>query len=219
MIKGAIFDVDGTLLDSMPIWDNIGADYLRSIGYEPREDLAKTFKTFSLQQAARYYQDHYGVTRSVKEIVQDINDMIEHFYQEQAQLKRGVAEFLYDLDQKGVAMCIATATDRPLVESALKRCGILHYFSAIFTCSEVGSSKNEPYIFRVANQNLGTSTGQTVVFEDAFHAAQTAVRDGFPVVAVYDAAECEQEKLTSLADCYLKDFADTEVFWKFASVL
>ena len=68
MIKGAIFDVDGTLLDSMHIWDSIGEDYLRSLGYEPREKLNEKFKTMSLSQAAAYYRSEYGVTLSVERI-------------------------------------------------------------------------------------------------------------------------------------------------------
>ena len=116
MIQGAIFDVDGTLLDSMSVWANIGADYLRFLGYEPRENLNETFKSMSLYQAACYYQSEYGVTLSTEEIIAGVNDRIGQFYRERAGLKPGVAGFLRQLREKGVKMCIATATDRPLVE-------------------------------------------------------------------------------------------------------
>lgn len=114
-ISGAIFDVDGTLLDSMSIWDTIGADYLRSIGYIPRENLNEIFKNMSLLQAAEYYRNEYGVTLRVEEIMSGVNAMLEQFYQYEAPLKPGAAELLARLRQNRVKLCIATATDRYLV--------------------------------------------------------------------------------------------------------
>ena len=146
-IRGAIFDVDGTLLDSMFIWDTIGEAYLRSIGYEPREDLNEVFKNMSLLQAARYYQTEYGVTLCVDEIMDGVNTMLERYYCFEAPLKPGAAELLAWLQKNGVKLCVTTATDRYLVEAALKRCGVLSYFGRIFTCGEVGRGKDEPHIF------------------------------------------------------------------------
>ena len=80
MLKGAIFDFDGTIVDSMYIWDNISMDYLRSLGIEPRENLNEVFANFSLEQAAKYYQDNYKVTLSVNEIISGVNEMIKEFY-------------------------------------------------------------------------------------------------------------------------------------------
>ena len=93
-MRGAIFDVDGTLLDSMSVWDTIGEAYLRSIGYEPREDLDQVFKDMSLYQAARYYQTEYGVTLSVDGIMDGVNAMLEQYYRFEAPLKPGAAELL-----------------------------------------------------------------------------------------------------------------------------
>ena len=163
MMQGAIFDVDGTLLDSMSVWANIGADYLRFLGYEPRENLNETFKSMSLYQAACYYQSEYGVTLSTEEIIAGVNDRIGQFYRERAGLKPGVAGFLRQLREKGVKMCIATATDRPLVEAALERCGVLAYFSDIFTCFSVGHGKDEPVIYRTALEHLQTARAKTIV--------------------------------------------------------
>jgi HAD superfamily hydrolase (TIGR01509 family) len=206
-IRGAIFDVDGTLLDSMFIWDTIGETYLRSIGYEPREKLNEVFKNMSLFQAARYYRTEYGVTLSIDEIMNGVNAMLERYYRFEVSLKPGVAELLAQLQASGVKLCIATATDRYLVEAALERCGVLSCFGAIFTCNEVGHGKDEPDIFEGALRFLGTEKAETVVFDDALYAVRTAKEAGFPVAVIYDSHEKNQEGLRALADFYIEDFS------------
>ena len=195
MIKGTIFDLDGTLVDSMWIWDNIGEAYLRSLEIEPRENLAETFKTFTLEQAAEYYREHYGVTLSVNEIVDGVNKMVAEIYRTKVTLKSGVREFLETLKSQGVKMCVATVTDRPIVEDVLVNLGIRDFFSEIFTCAEVGYNKETPHIYRAALKALGTKKDETVVFEDALHALMTAKNDGFPVAAVYDTHESRQTEM------------------------
>ena len=219
MIKGAIFDADGTLLDSMSIWDTIGEDYLRGLGYLPRENLNETFKNMSLYQAACYYRTEYGVTLSEEEIMDGINAMVENFYRFEAKLKEGVRDFLRSLYESGVKMCIATATDKSLIKAALDRCGVGKYFSEIFTCTSVGHGKDEPFIYREALNHLGTEKSATVVFEDALYAIKTAKSDGFVTAAVHDIHEKNQNELRSLSDFYLNDFSDLNSFWKFASAL
>lgn len=216
MIKGAIFDVDGTLLDSMHIWDTIGEDYLRSLGYEPKENLNEKFKRLSLHQAAEYYRSEYGVALSVQEICDEVNRWIDRFYREEVQLKPGVESFLQRLSERGIKLCIATATDEHLVRAALDRCGVLGFFSGIYTCTGVGSGKDEPYIYRSALEHLGTPRGETIVFEDALYALKTAKADGFVAAAVYDGHEREQQELQALADYYLPDYMNCEQFWKHA---
>lgn len=208
MLKGAIFDFDGTLVDSMFIWDTIGEDYLRTLGKEPHEDLKETFMTLTMDEAAEYYRTHYGVTLSVKEIVDGVNAMVEGIYRTKVTLKPGVAEYLAWLRVNGVRMCIATVTDRYLVEETLERLGILHYFSEIFTCAEVGYGKDKPIIYRKALEHLDTAKNETYVFEDSLFALKTAKADGFTAVGVYDRHETSQDNLKSLADYYIRDFWD-----------
>ena len=208
MIKGAIFDFDGTLVDSMFIWDNIGEEYLRSLGKEPHEDLKETFMTLTLEEAAEYYREHYGVTLSVKEIVDGVNAMVEQTYRTKVTLKPGISEYLAWLKENGVRMCVATVTDRYLVEETLERLGVRHYFSEIFTCAEVGFGKDKPIIYQKALEHLGTEKSDTYVFEDLPFALNTAKTDGFPTVGVYDRHEAHQDDLKELADYYIFDFTD-----------
>ena len=208
MIKGAIFDLDGTLLDSMFIWDTIGEEYLRSLGKEPHEDLKETFMTLTLEEAAEYYREHYGVTLSVKEIVDGVNAMVEQTYRTKVTLKPGISEYLAWLKGNGVRMCVATVTDRYLVEETLDRLGVRHYFSEIFTCAEVGFGKDKPIIYQKALEHLETEKRDTYVFEDMLFALNTAKTDGFPTVGVYDRHEEHQDELKELADYYIFDFTD-----------
>jgi HAD superfamily hydrolase (TIGR01509 family) len=188
-IDGAIFDVDGTLLDSMAIWEHLGNDYLLSRGIKPRENLADTFRAMSLPQAAEYYRTHYGIPDPIQKIVEDINQLVRLQYLNTVPLKPGVSDFLSFLYGKGIPMCIATATDRYLIHAALTRCGVLGFFTHIFTCQDIGSGKDHPDIYLKALDYLQTTPEHTAIFEDAYHAIQTAAGTGCQVIGVYDPYE------------------------------
>ena len=216
MLKGAIFDFDGTLFDSMFIWDTAGEVYLRSIGIEPREDLQKVLKPMSLLQSSTYIREKYVIPLTVEEIMDGINHTVEDFYFHTVQPKEGVITLLEQMKAQGIKMCVATATDRYQVEAALKRCGMEAFFSEIFTCTDVGHGKDEPIIFQKAMEYLGTTRANTVVFEDAYHAAKTAKADDFITVAVYDFHEERQNELREIADFFTESYTNTNEFWKFA---
>ena len=219
MLKGVIFDFDGTLFDSMFIWDTTGESYLRSLGKEPASDLQRVLKPMSLLQSAEYLQAHYQLSLSVEEICAGINQMVEDFYFHTVQPKPGVIELLEELHRRNIKMCIATATDRYQVEAALARCGMKQFFSEIFTCTEVGSGKDEPQLYHAALAHLHTPQSNTLIVEDAYYAIQTAKRAGFSVVGVYDPYESNQSEVKSLSDIYLPDYSDLTELWKFASAL
>lgn len=217
MLKGAIFDFDGTLFDSMYVWDTIGEVFLRSMGIEPRDNLQKALKRMSLLQSSVYIRENYGLSMTVEEIMLGINRTVENFYFYKVLPKKGVVALLEQMKARGIKMCIATATDRYQVEAALKRCGMEDFFSEIFTCTEVGHGKDEPVIFQKAMEHLQTARENTAVIEDAYHAARTAKEDGFLTVAVYDLSEDRQRELRAVSDCFLEDFTKLDTFWKFAS--
>lgn len=215
-IKCAIFDFDGTLFDSMFIWDHVGEIYLRSLGKEPKPSMREDIRTMSLYQSACYFQKEYDLALSAEQIIAGFNQIIEHFYTHEILPKPGVGKFLEQMKEAKIPMCIVTACDRSQIEASLRRCGMEHYFEAIFTCSEVGHGKDEPVIFRKAMEHFDADRSTAIVFEDAFHAVQTAKADGFAVVAVSDNSEKRQSEIRTLSDCYIADFKHTEDFWKFA---
>jgi len=216
-IKCAIFDFDGTLFDSMFIWDSVGEIYLRALGKEPMPSMREDVRALSLYQSACYFRREYDLPLSAEEIMAGINQTIEHFYIHEVLPKPGVVDFLEQMKGAGIPMCIATASERCQIEAALSRCGMAHYFDAIFTCSEVGHGKDVPVIFRKAMEHFGADRSSTVIFEDAIHAIQTAKADGFAVAAVFDSSEKRQKEIRDLSDCYIADFEHTEEFWEFAS--
>ena len=209
-LQSAIFDMDGTLLDSMPIWKGLGASMLRELGIEPAPELEAKMKTLSLRDGVAYCKDYYQLPQSVEELVGLVFDKIHEFYCEKVQPKPGVEKFLSLLKMEGVWMYVATATDRPLAEAALRHAGIDGYFRGLITSQEVGVGKGEsPEIYERAMRRLQSNKKDTVVFEDAFHAIQTAKAAGFRVAAVYDAAEEEhQPAIQQIADYYIRSFEE-----------
>lgn len=209
-IKGIIFDFDGTLFDSMSIWETAGTDYLTSLGRTAEKDLDKTLKTMSLLQSAEYLKAHYNLPFSAAAVMEGVNAIVEDFYLYRAMPKDHVISLLSVFQSNGIKMCIATATDRYQVEAALDRCNMLDCFDAIFTCSEVGHGKDEPDIFEIACKAMGLDRSEVIVFEDAYHAAKTAKDAGFYVVGVYDQYEKRTTGLKALADLYISSFSETD---------
>jgi HAD superfamily hydrolase (TIGR01509 family) len=211
MIKAAIFDMDGTLLDSMPIWEHASERYLADKGIKAQENLAETLFSMSMSQGAAYVKRNYKLPEDIDTIVAGVNTIVFDFYQKEAAPKVGVRQFLDRLKGEGIPMAVATSTDRPMVEAALKRNGLLPYFEHIFTCTEVGAGKVKPDIYLKAQELLGMSREETWVFEDALYAIDTAKKAGFPAVGIYDhASRKQQEQIRALADIYITEFTDEE---------
>lgn len=206
MIKCAIFDFDGTIFDTMEVWDSVAKIFLTSLNRKPKPDLTDVIKTMSLYQSAEYLKKEYSLSLSMEEIMESINKIIEDFYFYEALPKEGVVKFLQELNRRGIHICIATATDRYLIEAALKRCEMENYFEKIFTCTEVGHGKDEPIIYEVAASHFNVYKNEAIVFEDAFHAIETAKKAGFIVAGVFDKSETNQSQIRNMADYYIEDF-------------
>ena len=208
-LQSAIFDMDGTLLDSMHIWREIGPRMLRARGIEPASDLGERLKPMPARQGAAYCKEAYGLPETVDEVYAQIEAQVRSFYENEVEAKPGVKNLLSLLKMEGVWMYVATATDRPLAEAALKTAGIDGFFRGIVTAREAGQSKREgPEVYERALRRLQSTKKDTVVFEDALHALRTAKAAGFRTAAVYDASEPEQEELRRLAEYYIQSFEE-----------
>ncbi|MFR8012546.1 MAG: HAD family hydrolase [Clostridia bacterium] len=208
-IHGAIFDFDGTLIDSMWAWATVASRYLSAQGITPKADIDTRIFRMSLADASELIRREYHLTQRPEEIQEGMNALVRGMYQHTFQLKPGVPELLEELNRRGVKCCLATASDRDVVEPALRRTGIYDDLDFIFTCSELHTDKNTPYIYNYVRSYMQTPREETLIFEDAYHAIRVAKDAGFAVAAVYDAAEEEnQPVIRELADYYLRTPAE-----------
>lgn len=201
MIKGAIFDVDGTLLDSMPVWHNCGVRFLESIGIEAEPGLGDFLFTQTNESGAVYMVDHYGLDLTPEEVAEAMSRDMESYYFNAPVMKEGAAELLERLDAAGVPMTVATSTDKYLLDGAFRKLGIGHYFQGVLSCGDYGTTKGEPLIFNKASSVMGTGPGDTWVFEDGLYAIKTAAKAGYNTVAVYDELSRDDwEEMIQLSD-------------------
>ncbi len=199
-----IFDADGTLLDSMYIWQELGGRYLRSLDIMPERDLAKILYPLSLEQGCEYLQKNYVPEKNLDEIRDGIVRIIQDFYIDEVELKNGAKNFLEAMSKKNIPMVIATSGDRVLLNAALERNGVDKYFSAIFTCSELNTNKHEPEIYLKCAEFLKLQPENIAVFEDSLFAIETAKAAGFITFGVEDDSnKFEREKIIETADYYV----------------
>jgi len=208
-IKGVIFDFDGTLLDSMQVWRHFEIEYLKSLGATPRPGLMEVLRALSSIEEAEYFKSEYGVSQSVEEIVLGRNALIGEKYRSEIPLKNGALEVLEALRERGVKMCIATATERELAQPVARRFDLYKYIERLFTCEEVGAGKSSPDIYLQAAGHMGTDVPQTLVVEDALYAMKTAKAAGFMVGGIYDLSSADQEEeIRAICDYYWMSFDD-----------
>lgn len=213
-IKAAIFDMDGTLTDSMYIWDTAGETYLRNCGKEPAPNLRERLRPLSLPQAAELFQREYSVTASVEEILRGFDDVVEHEYKTNVLLKPGAVRLLKLLKSRGVRMSVASSSPREIVVSTLDRLGILPYFEHVVTCGDVGLGKDHPAVYDRAAELMDAGRDNTAVFEDALHAVKTASRAGYYVIGVYDESEgVNEDQIMPLCSLYVKSLEQVPEFF------
>ena len=186
IIRGAVFDLDGTLLDSMDFWKDCGKDFVRAHGIEPEEGLSEKLYRMSMAQGALYLKQTYFPSASEEEIGKGIEQVLQDDYAKHIQLKDGAQETLDFLSSRGIPCALATATPEQLFRPALTRLNIESYFCAVLTCPALNTSKEMPLIYQKAAELLKTAPEETVVFEDALIPIRTAYEAGFFTAGVYD---------------------------------
>jgi len=205
-IRGAIFDMDGTLVDSLMFWDDfwarLGKKYLGKADFRPTEEVDRAVRTMILSDAAVYINRACALGASDGEIVEYSIGMLEEFYKTTAKVKRGATELLRTMQSEGVRLAVASATDKKYVLIALRCLGLDKYFDIITSCSEIGRGKDCPDVYLMARDLIGLRTEDVAVFEDAPLAVRTASEAGFFTVGVFDGHNPDQDTVRKYANIY-----------------
>lgn len=212
-IQAAIFDLDGTLLDSLGIWQPIDREFLAKRGYDLPSDYARAIATMHLHEAAEYTIRRFSLNEQADDVVDEWLRMARDAYENKVPLKAGAAEYLKRLKARGVRLAVATALARELAEVALQRHGLFEEFEAVVYTSEVGQGKSSPAVFLRAAERLNLSPEACAVFEDTLAGLRSAKAAGMQVFGVADdGAVGERDEIVALVDGYIENFADAPLF-------
>ena len=205
--KGAIFDMDGTLIDSLIFWDyywrELGKKYKGDENFRPSPEDDRAVRTMVTKEASAFIKEKYNFTQSVDELYTFVMDLIKHFYRDIVKEKLGATPLLKYLKDKGVKICLATATDMENVVIAIKSCGLEEYFDVVLSCADIGKGKDQPDIYINAIKELNMTKDDVCIFEDSFVALETAKKLGVQTVGIFDINNYGQDRLKNASDFYL----------------
>ncbi len=209
MIEAVIFDLDGSMVDSMWVWKSIDIEYLRKFGITLPEDLQASIGGRSFTETARYFKERFGLPDDLETIKADWNRMAWDKYTHEVPLKKGVRELLQYCSGQGIKMGIATSNSRELVENIVSVHHLERFFTCIITGCDVEKGKPAPDIYLAAAQALKVSPENCLVFEDIVHGIQAGKAAGMSVCAVYDRhSEYQEAEKRMLADYYTREFTE-----------
>ncbi len=210
--KAVLFDLDGTLVDSMWVWRDIDVDFLSAIGQTLPDDLQKCIEGMSFTETAEYFKERFNIKDDVEDIKTKWNKMAYDKYTSEVKLKKGAKEFLARLKADGILVGIASSNSMTLIEGALKAEGVLDYFDAITTACEAGAGKPAPDIYLLAAKKLNVSPAECLVFEDIPMGIMAGNSAGMTTVAVEDAYSHKmREEKERLAKYFIENYTDIEL--------
>ena len=207
--NAAIFDLDGTLVDSMGMWTQIDIDYLARWGYELPDDLQKAIEGFSFSETAMYFKTRFNIPDELEKIKSDWNSMAHEHYNSRIGLKENVRELLKELETSGVKMAIATSNSRYLAELVLEANEIKGHFEHIVTSCDVDKGKPFPDVYLKAASMLGVDPDECIAFEDTVAGAKAARGAGMYTVGIFDVhSEKYIDELRENTDMFIHGYSE-----------
>lgn len=211
-IKAAIFDLDGTLIDSMGVWGKIDIDYLEKRQIPFPDDLRDNIEHLSFEEVSKYFKERFNLQDTLEEIQQEWMDMAYKEYSTNISLKPGAKKFIKHLKASGIKIALTTSNCNLLIDAVLKNNKIDHLFDVITTTSEVSRGKNFPDVYLLTAEKLNVSSAECIVFEDILPAIKGAKAAGMKVIGVYDTfSEYQKEMIISIADKYINNYDELTV--------
>ncbi len=211
MKQFAIFDMDGTLIDSMLYWDRLATEYLGGRGIHPTKEQLAPIETMTLLQSSALFKEWFGFPESAEEIAAQMNGLIERHYREDIPLKEGALPLLQSLQAHGVRMIVATATDETLARACLGRLGALPFFENLFSTETIGISKEKPDIYLLCLEAFNTSIQpkDIAVIEDAPFSLHTAHAAGFYTIGMAEPVYADRwQEICALTDEAYRSFIE-----------
>ncbi len=206
-IEAVLFDLDGSLVDSMWLWHDIDIAYLGKFGIFPPEDLQAKIEGMSFSETAQYFKERFHIPDPVDKIKEEWNRMAWDMYTHHVPLKKGAEEFLNYCLHTGIRLAIATSNSRELVENVMEVHGLLDYFDGIVTSCDVQKGKPAPDVYLEAARRCKVPPDRCLVFEDIIPGIMAGKAAGMKVCAVEDAYSLlQEEEKRKLSDYYIKDY-------------
>lgn len=208
-MKGAIFDVDGTLLDSMPVWWRVSERFFKEHEVEITSERFWKYTDMRLEDSLPEIRDEFELDMTIDEMIAEFRRLAAIEYRCSVQLKPYAKEYMEKLREKGVKIAIATSGYEELCKAAFERLGVWEYIDARAFSDEVGVDKSNPNVYLLAAERIGVEASECVVFEDIAVGIAGAKKGGFKTCAVYDKSnEGDTEILKQLADIYIKSWSE-----------
>lgn len=206
---GIIFDLDGTFIDSMGVWNDVDSEFFKRRGIIMPDDYKEAIKTMHFASAAKYTKERFNLPDSEESIIEEWHGLCIEQYRTTVKLKSGAGEFIKLCKKHGLKTSYATASDDALCEAVLGNNGVIQYFDSKTYVHEVGNDKSEPDVYLCAAKKIGAVPEKCLVVEDILMGVKSAKRAGFTVIAMFDeTSHNDWEEMCKIADKGITSFEE-----------
>lgn len=211
MATGAVFDCDGTLIDSMEAWYEVQNDLARRAGIEPSDELTAALSPLTIPEVGDYFFERYGLGSGPDDVVRMLDEGMVAYYTERAKARPGALDFVRRLNELGIPCSVASSSPQRYLQPGLACAGFMPYLQAVVSVEDVAASKRSPAVYNQACKLMGTRIEDTWGFEDSLYALNTLAAAGYKTVGVYDNDDAgTYADLAAVADIAVRSFEELD---------